>query len=230
MEADAARELFEFMDSNSGISQRFRKSLAAILEKGIKLVLVASLQDQVVPLYSATLTSISHPNILRAVYIDKHIYADDDFLINLVVFALRLRNAGLSDHGLLVHLSEVLAGSIYAFEGGHSTIYEEVDVYLTAVRYLFQQPIDTSTLHEPHMEPFKATARLNPFYLPWAVRGIFDDTRVVQQALSELQRLHRLFKAWTPTSTRLREIKFRLEPLADYCLPCKVVDTHNSIE
>lgn len=118
-----------------------------MLERGVKLALVGSLQDQVVPLYSAIMTSVSHPNILRSIYIDGHIYSDNDFIINLVTFALNLRNAGLSDHGLLTHLSEVLAGNLYAFEGGHSTIYEELNVYTTLVQYLFEtDPLGKATL------------------------------------------------------------------------------------
>ncbi|KAI8150069.1 hypothetical protein BJV82DRAFT_503532 [Fennellomyces sp. T-0311] len=233
-EADAARELFEFMDSNSAISLKFRESLECILNRGIKMVLVGSLQDQVVPLYSAILTGISHPNIYRAVYIDKHIYTNDDFLINLVVFALRLRNAGIPDHGLFIHISEVLAGSIYALEGGHSTIYEEIDVYQLAVQYLFDTPTltpsPTLTASSPpppsghqlpekaQMDPFKAKLRLNPYYLPWTLRGLFEDPLInkIDWASSELGRLHELFLAWAPTSARLREFKFRLEPLKEH--------------
>ncbi|KAI7855107.1 hypothetical protein BDC45DRAFT_544978 [Circinella umbellata] len=248
-EADAARELFDFMDSNSDISQKFRDSLKSILNKGIKMVLVGSLQDQVVPLYSAIMTGISHPNILRAVYIDKHVYSEDDFLMNLVIFALKLRNAGIPDHGLLIHVSEVLAGSIYAFEGGHSTIYEELDVYTLAVRYLFdtpgisplkqqqqqqqQQAASTSLPRsannknisllqqqedETRMDHFKASLRLNPYYLPWVLRGLFEDSTITKEgwASKELARLHELFLQWAPTSARLREFKFRLEPLKDH--------------
>ncbi|KAG5462545.1 MAG: hypothetical protein BJ554DRAFT_4669 [Olpidium bornovanus] len=59
---------------------------------------------------------------------------DLDFLNNLIVFALRLRNAGLSDHGLIVHLSEAVAGSLYGT--GHSTIYEENEVYALSFKWL----------------------------------------------------------------------------------------------
>ena len=40
---------------------------------------------------------------------------------------LRIRNAGLSDGGLLSHLSEATAGSLNGI--GHSTAYEELAVY-----------------------------------------------------------------------------------------------------
>lgn len=125
-EAEAAGELFEFMDSETEIAKKFREALRVVLSSGVRLTCVASLEDQVVPLYSAVMTSVSHPSIVRAVYIDGCSY-QDDFLTNLISFTLRLRNSGVEDHGVLVHLSEVVAGSIYG--EGHSTIYEEREVY-----------------------------------------------------------------------------------------------------
>lgn len=49
--------------------------------------------------------------------------SSSDFLSNLLVLLLRIRNAGLSDGGLLAHLSEATAGSLSGV--GHSTAYEE---------------------------------------------------------------------------------------------------------
>lgn len=216
------------MDSSSEISQKFRHSLKFLLQSGrVRTVLVGSMQDQVVPLYSAIMTSATHPSILRAVYIDGHVYSEDDFLINLITFALRLRNAGFSDHGLLTHISEVLAGNLYAWEGAHSTIYEELEVYMIAVQCLFETEPATTwrtsssrkslDLKEEQvmLDPFHAKVRQNPFYLPWAMRGICDDARVLGDEIfsRELEKLRALFDRWTPASAKLREIKFRLEPL-----------------
>ena len=49
-------------------------------------------------------------------------------LTHLVGFALKLRNLGISDHGLIRELSSSLAGSLYSGEG-HSRIYDEESVY-----------------------------------------------------------------------------------------------------
>ncbi|KAI7890718.1 uncharacterized protein EV154DRAFT_245820 [Mucor mucedo] len=233
-EADAARELFEFMDSDSEISMQYRDAMSFILQHRVKTVLIGSMQDQVVPLYSAIMSGISHPNILRAIYIDGHVYTKDDFLIRLITFALKLLNAGLSDHGFLIHISEVLAGKIYAWEGGHSTIYEEPQVFILALQYMFetlpfgnhkimtfqQEDKDKAKQRvldkvQARLDPFQAKLRLNPFHLPWAMRGIWDDPRIHHDAdLSrELKALQTLFDDWNPTSSRLKEIKFRLEPL-----------------
>ena len=82
---------------------------------------------QVVPLYSALFSGVTHPSILRAVYIDSAAFRTSDFLANLVVFASRLRNAGLTDHDLVYHVSEALAGALTGV--GHSKIYEEEEVF-----------------------------------------------------------------------------------------------------
>lgn len=229
------------MDSNSDISVQYREAMAYIVQNKCKAVLVGSMQDQVVPLYSAIMSGITHPNILRAIYIDGHIYTEDDFLIRLITFALRLLNVGLSDHGFLIHISEVLAGNIYSWEGGHSTVYEELDVFMLPLQYLFETyPFGNMEVQKPfafiqqglknasdrvkqnvldkvkaRLDPFHAKARLNPFHLPWAMRGIWDDPRILGDDLlsRELDTLQDLFDKWNPTSARLKEIKFRLEPL-----------------
>lgn len=129
IESAPARELFEFQDPESSATIKFLDacvpvhhflatlslttgrccSLRTILASGVKITTVGSINDQVVPLYSALFSGVSHPGILRAVYIDSDAFRTSDFLANLVVFAARLRNAGLKDHDLVEHVSEALA-------------------------------------------------------------------------------------------------------------------------
>jgi len=109
-----------------------------------KIVYIASLNDQVVPIYSGLFTAASHPLILRALYIDGDAYrsvfyfhprkkkptyvnSSSDFLSNLLILLIRVLNAGLSDSDLLAHLSEATAGSLNGV--GHSTVYEEITNY-----------------------------------------------------------------------------------------------------
>ena len=40
----------------------------------VKMVYIASLNDQVVPIYSGLFTAVSHPLILRALYVDGDAY------------------------------------------------------------------------------------------------------------------------------------------------------------
>lgn len=53
--------------------------------------------------------------------------SSSDFLSNLLVLLLRIMNAGLSDGGLLTHLSEATAGSLSGV--GHSSVYEDPGVF-----------------------------------------------------------------------------------------------------
>jgi len=53
----AARELFEFQDSGSAVGEEYQKALAMVLDNGVRVVLLASLNDQVVSLTSYQLQS-----------------------------------------------------------------------------------------------------------------------------------------------------------------------------
>lgn len=65
------------------------------------------------------------------------------------------------------------------------------------------------------MNPFRAKQRLNPFYLPWGMRGMAEDIKVrgdesLEKGLEELQRL---YNEWNPVTKGMKEIKYRLEPV-----------------
>ena len=44
----AARELFEFQDTASAVSAAYQRAMAMVLENSVRVVLLASLNDQVV--------------------------------------------------------------------------------------------------------------------------------------------------------------------------------------
>ncbi|KAJ2061238.1 hypothetical protein GGI17_003187 [Coemansia sp. S146] len=240
IESEAARELFELMDPSSPQSQRYVGALSTILHKGVRLICIGSWVDEVVPLYSAIIQGVSHPNVYRAMYVDAHHYLDD-FLTNLIVFALRLRNMGIYDHDLLTHLSEVVAGSLWG-HSGHSTIYAEPAVFKLAIKWLLYStssvPLSSSALvptlalglpagHQHaeasasglqiHMSyrPFNAAERLNPFFIPWIMRTLWDEPEIRQNEglRVELQRLVALFDKWAPETKAGKELKYRLEPV-----------------
>ncbi|KAG8908770.1 hypothetical protein FRB99_003008 [Tulasnella sp. 403] len=214
-ESAAARELFEFQDTNSEVSQRYVKALGKALDHQVKFLYIASLDDQVVPIYSGTFLTASHPLILRALYIDGDAYkyvnslpqtwelksginttpfalfrfSASDFLSNLIVFLLRVRNAGLDDGGLITHLSEATAGSLSGV--GHSTPYLNSHCYDLAVRYMFE----TSGV------------------IPWALRGVISDPAVLSLFASEIAELRQAFDDWTPKTSILKELRRKLEPI-----------------
>ncbi|KAJ2853696.1 hypothetical protein J3B02_003023 [Coemansia erecta] len=246
IESEAARELFELMDPSSYQSQRYVAALSTILHKGVRLICTGSWVDEVVPLYSAILQGVSHPNVYRAVYIDAPHYTDD-FLTNLIAFALRLRNMDIYDHDLLIHLSEVVAGSLWG-HSGHSTVYGEPAVYKLSVKWLLYSTSRTSVSvsasasvpaaamgaatatagHQGHAQtsvsgsqihmsyrPFNAGDKLNPFFIPWIMRTLWDEPEIRQNdsLRIELRRLVRLFDKWMPETKAGKELKYRLEPV-----------------
>jgi hypothetical protein len=123
----SAKELFEFQRHDSPASKKYVQAIRTVLAQNVRICYVGSIDDQLVPLESSVMTNISHPHIYRAVFIDGRIHAPD-FLSHLVGFALKLRNLGVTDHGLIRELSTPLAGSLYGGEG-HSRIYNDGAVY-----------------------------------------------------------------------------------------------------
>ncbi|KAF8121154.1 hypothetical protein EV363DRAFT_1569716 [Boletus edulis] len=223
-ESTAARELFEFQNTASVISRDYVRALRNVLNNGIKMVYIASLNDQVVGLYSGLFTSISHPLILRALYIDGVAYHPSDFLSNLVVLLLRIRNAGLSDGGLLTHLSEVTAGSLNGI--GHSTPYEERATYSAAVNYLFLTDSGSRTQVELIEEPFNALADRNDYEIPWALRDLIADEKVAALFSDEIVALRDTFRDWHPKTTILRDVKRKLQPIQRLSSP--LIASHTS--
>lgn len=123
----SAKELFEFQRTDSLVSRKYIQAIRTVLAHHARILYVGSIDDQLVPLESSTFANITHPYIFRAVFVDGRIHAPD-FLSHLVGFALKLRNLGISDHGLIRELSTPLAGSLYGGEG-HSRIYDDGAVY-----------------------------------------------------------------------------------------------------
>ena len=123
----SAAELWEFGDAESEISKRLEQALQVVLEFGTRVTFVGSIDDQLVPMDSAVYSPATHPYIFRAVFINGQVHASD-FIAHLIGFALKLRNLGISDHGLVRELSLPLAGSLYSGEG-HSKLYDEQQIY-----------------------------------------------------------------------------------------------------
>ena len=195
-----------------------------------------------------------------------------DFISHLVAFALKLRNLGISDHGLIRELSHPLAGSIYGGEG-HSRVYDDAAVYDLALAFTlettdidprtvvispagstFETPaekdgqkpdsssdgpsrststsgIPSSILIANNIRRGNASASLlpgvapqiaayeipatggaaNPYFLPWAMRGILEEEVVKKDMQEQVTELVNLFEDWRPASKPLRDVRFRLE-------------------
>ncbi|KAI5836871.1 hypothetical protein DFP73DRAFT_570439 [Morchella snyderi] len=204
----SAKELFEFQKPDSTPSQKYIQALEVVLRHNVRVLYVGSIDDQLVPLESSTFANVTHPYIFRAVFVDGRVHAPD-FLSHLVGFAMKLRNQGISDHGLIRELSNPLAGSLYGGEG-HSRIYDDVQVYDLGVRHALETTECEGV--EMKVERFELpTNTNNPFFLPWSMRGMLEEPHVRNRLQEECMQLLEQFENWKPTSKVLKDVKFRLE-------------------
>ncbi|KAI1742515.1 hypothetical protein F4680DRAFT_412451 [Xylaria scruposa] len=203
----SAAELWQFADPESEISKRYEHALRTVVDYGARITYVGSIDDQLVPLQSALYSPACHPYIYRAVFIDGRIHAPD-FIAHLVGFALKLRNLGISDHGLIRELSIPLAGSLYSGEG-HSRLYNDGQVYDLAISHTLET---TSVSGVPcKVQKHQGLASPNPYVLPWIMRGLLEEDLVKTELSRETAELLKQFDAWTPTTKALKDVKYRLE-------------------
>ncbi|KAK0623472.1 hypothetical protein B0T14DRAFT_516329 [Immersiella caudata] len=202
-----AAELWEFADPQSEVSKRLEASIKVILSYGTRITYVGSMDDQLVPLESAIYAPAQHPYIYRAVFIDSRIHAPD-FIAHLVGFALKLRNLGVSDHGLVRELSTSLAGSLYSGEG-HSRLYDDDQVYDLAVTHALETTDVGNFACEVHQH--QGLSNPNPYHLPWIMRGLLEEDFVRTELNSETAELLRQFDDWKPVTKALKDVKYRLE-------------------
>lgn len=142
-------------------------------------------------------------------------------------FALKLRNLGIPDHGLIRELSSPLAGSLYTGDG-HSRLYDDEAVYryanphnlLLDCRSAAKRPhrlaiefaLETSSIPTASINIRRAhPTPVNPYILPFAMRGLLEEEYVRRELYDETMELLRQFDNWKPTSKVLKDVKFRLE-------------------
>ncbi|KAI9793871.1 MAG: hypothetical protein M1816_007123 [Peltula sp. TS41687] len=203
----SAGELFDFSNPNSAVSKRYQEAMRIALQHGVRTLFVGSIDDQLVPLESSTFSTLTHPYIYRAVFVDGRVHASD-FITHLVGFALKLRNLGVSDHGLIRELSSPLAGSLYTGEG-HSRLYDDPIIYDLAVEHALET---TSLGNIPlQVQDYEPPSTTNPFILPWAMRGLLEEEYVRKALHEETAELLAQFENWKPSSKVLKDVKFRLE-------------------
>ncbi|KAI8634909.1 hypothetical protein F5Y19DRAFT_410829 [Xylariaceae sp. FL1651] len=203
----SAAELWQFADPESEVSRRYEHSLKLVVDYGARITYVGSIDDQLVPMESALYSPASHPYIYRAVFIDGRIHAPD-FIAHLIGFALKLRNLGISDHGLIRELSVPLAGSLYSGEG-HSRLYADDQVYDLAISHTLET---TSVSGVPcQIRKREGLNNPNPYVLPWIMRGLLEEEFVKTELYSETAELLKQFNDWTPATKALKDVKYRLE-------------------
>ncbi|RFU34962.1 hypothetical protein B7463_g1417, partial [Scytalidium lignicola] len=203
----SAGELFDFANPESAVSKRYEDSLRVVLNYGVRVTFCGSIDDQLVSLESSIFSTVSHPYIYRAVFVDGRIHAPD-FIAHLVGFALKLRNLGVSDHGLIRELSAPLAGSLYTGEG-HSRLYDDDKVFDLAIEFALET---TSADGVPlQVQRYEIPKNSNPYVLPWIMRGLLEEDFVKTELGVETRELLKQFDNWKPSTKVLKDVKYRLE-------------------
>jgi hypothetical protein len=133
---NTALELFDFCESTSKVSITYADAVDVCLRNNVRITYIGSLDDQLVSLESSLHAPLSHPYVSRAVFMDGRLHSNN-FLTHLVVFSVKLRNRGISDHGLLREISAPLAGSLVGGEG-HSRVYDDPAVYMCAAEFALE--------------------------------------------------------------------------------------------
>ncbi|KAF3384494.1 Uncharacterized protein F1880_002615 [Penicillium rolfsii] len=203
----SAGELFDFELPFSKVSKEYEAALKRALDFGVRISYIGSIDDQLVSLESSLFSTVAHPYIYRSVFVDGRVHAPS-FLSHLVGFALKLRNLGIPDHGLIRELSSPLAGSLYTGEG-HSRLYDDEAVYYMAIQFA----LETSSVTDAKLSIKRSSPAVpsNPYILPFAMRGLLEEEYVRRELHEETMELLRQFDDWKPSSKVLKDVKFRLE-------------------
>ncbi|KAK3340352.1 hypothetical protein B0H65DRAFT_472073 [Neurospora tetraspora] len=215
----SAAELWEFGDPQREVSKKLEAAVKAVLSYGARITYIGSIDDQLVPFESAIYAPAHHPYIYRAVFIDGRIHAPD-FIAHLVGFVLKLRNLGVTDHGLIRELSVPLAGSLYTGDG-HSRLYDDEQVYDLAISHALETTDISPSPTRPNSKspiPCDMATRQpgtlsnpNPYHLPWIMRGLLEEDFVKSELSNEVEELLKQFDDWKPTTKALKDVKYRLE-------------------
>lgn len=240
IEHESLMELFELNRFESPQSVAYKDLMQIIVNSNVKICLVGSINDQLVPLYSALALHIFHPNIYRACYVD-HASQTPLFIQKLVSLCCQMQNLGYFDNNVIKELSTTLAGPLNG--GGHSKIYNDGKVYELGIRFCLDtddivippiaisETTDISRIPINNQVYFKeyniSKLGTNPYMLPWCLRGFLfnveknwpDNTKVLSvpngqsmgwTGYDEVQDLFSLFETWKPESKALKELKFKL--------------------
>jgi hypothetical protein len=133
IENELMLELFELTKFGSPQLLAFKELMQCIINANVKLCLIGSINDQLVPLYLALASHTFHPNIYRACYID-HALQLPRFVQKLVLLCCQMQNLGFFDNNVIKELSTALAGPLTG--GGHSKIYNDGKVYDLGIKFV----------------------------------------------------------------------------------------------
>ncbi|EEB08007.2 hypothetical protein SJAG_03134 [Schizosaccharomyces japonicus yFS275] len=202
------REIQDLCDASSYASQVLRRNVEKCLtHPHTKFTLCGSLDDQLVTMNSATFSLITHPAICRLEFVNGETQTND-FVSHLMSTALLMRNVGLSDHGIIQEISLFLAGNMYIGDG-HTYLCKEPAIYDFAIRHALETT--KSPRRKVTIEHSDISRSINPFHLPWKMRGFLEETQRTKKLKAHALCLLDEFRNWRPITNIFKELKYRLE-------------------
>jgi len=70
---------------------------------------------------------------------------------------------------------------------------------------------DVYKLRVKDYAPSATSANPNPFFLPWAMRGLLEEDFVKKELGEEVEELLAMYEKWKPTGKMLKDVRWRLE-------------------
>lgn len=197
IEHDSLNELFELTKFDTPQSLSYKEAIQIIINSNVKICFIGSINDQLVPLYSALASHVFHPNIYRACYID-YSSKTPAFIRKLVSICCKLQNLGYFDNNVIKELSAVLAGPLTG--SGHSKIYNDGKVYDLGIKFAldtddlvipctaeasignadapgtegaYDELVQVPVTNQVYLKEYNiGKIGTNPFILPWCLRGL----------------------------------------------------------
>ena len=238
------KELLSYSHFYSSHSQLHIERMHRLLAAGVRVMLVGSVHDAVVPLYSSLGQLLGRSsNLTRAMYVDYQHY-QPDFLYSFLSLALYLSNRPPTQHqppgsavgsDVLTHLSGFLRGSLLEKAGGaHSAMHRLVDVYGLAVEWAMSGPGEVSNevtasgsgtgpagaysgvMWSSHLTDGFTLSKLNRHLLGWSVRGMMTelDGRRGEKGLDVEEEKRRLTGLFVEWAPRSKNLRALRETLA----------------
>lgn len=201
-------ELFDLEDPDLLQGKELIRSMKILIKKNFKVTFIGALKDCFSPLYSSLALNFNHPNIYRAIYVDKENH-QPDFLISLFNLILSMKNLNHRDHGLLVELSNFFVGAVG--EGGHYKLLQNKYCYRVGINNM----LNTCDLfYEQELKEELTNAKeftANSYHIPWCLRGLLEELDKVKSHLDTKQiveQLYQEFKSWDVDDPRNKELRY----------------------
>lgn len=205
VERKSLMELFEFQNPATKLSMDYMEKVQYILDAGVKITFVGSVNDQVVPLYSSLASFLQHPNIQRGIFYTSQCDVPP-FIMGCILDSITLLNSGKKDQGFIKEISPYLHGPLTG--NGHSDLYFQSEVYTYGIKHALNSQ---SIKHcpSPIIRSDIVSLKVNPYNLPWTMRGLLNEIEK-ELGKEEVKKLYKLYDEWAPNTPLHQSLRIKL--------------------